>query len=554
MPHLGKLTSLIALLGLCWSSARLEAQQPEDEFGEDITSAVNRGIKFLRQSQAPDGTWQHAGPRGEKDVGTTAFCALALLESGVDRDDPAVQKAAAVVRSRAKDLTDTYAIATTAVFLDRIGSGEDAHVILLGKKLVQGQHPTGGWSGHCPPQVGEVEDNHHASFAVLALWIARRNAEGPHKKTFEDALLRAEKRFRETQHTDGGWGRRSGQGPNNPSTPAMTCAGLLGLAINYKEERVREAVFTNYPVDPSTYRREPKVDPQIRQAREYLGKHLAQPFQLGHDAFLFFWAVERVCMMYGHPRLSGINWYSWGARNLLQLQKPSGAWEGDADTGLHCGTALALLFLHTSVWGGDIASAPMVGPLWQGPPGEARSFKMELSSGVSTERLKVILAQLEGKHGGEYTQELAASIPVVRPEIREQVQLALRRRVQRMTTDTLSAYLGGQDRELRLASLQAIPQKMRLATQRRWGQMLNDAVAAYFASKNKRLQGFCGLESIGPREELEPEALVPDLIPLLDDRDPRITAAALAMLKQLSGKDFGRDQKAWQKWWDNSKE
>ena len=68
MSHLGKLTSLIALVSLCWAATRLAAHQPENEFGEEINKAVERGVAFLRKSQAQDGTWQHSGPRGDKDI------------------------------------------------------------------------------------------------------------------------------------------------------------------------------------------------------------------------------------------------------------------------------------------------------------------------------------------------------------------------------------------------------------------------------------------------------------------------------------------------------
>jgi hypothetical protein len=56
---------------------------------------------------------------------------------------------------------------------------------------------------------------------------------------------------------------------------------------------------------------------------------------------------------------------------------------------------------------------------------------------------------------------------------------------------------------------------------------------------------------------------VPDLIPLLEDREPIVERAAHAALKSLSGKDFGPEANAsrqdtanavaaWKGWWEKS--
>jgi hypothetical protein len=513
MSLLGKLTALIALLGLCWSATSFAAHQPEDEFREDITNAVNRGVAFLRKSQAQDGTWRHDGPRGDKEIGTTAFCGLALLESGEDIDDPALQKAAATVRSRAMELTDTQAIAMALYFLDRSSRGrEDATVILLGKKLLQGQHPSGGWGGHCPLLAGETEDNYHTLFAVLGLWIARRNG-----LNADDALQRAEKRFRDNQQPGSGWGYQFGAGKDTNPTPAMTCAGMMSLAFGFATRyKPREDAADTEPKQ----RPQPnlKEDAQVVAGRDFIAKHLTQPFQPGRYSFLFFWSVERVSMVYGYAHYNGIDWYHWGARNLLKLQQPNGSWEGDAETGPNGGTALALLTLRKSHLLGQIYDFPkdLVGPLREGTPGEALAFQKELRTGVSAERFREVLALLQNTRGSEYTHALVESIPAVRPELQDKVRLALQQRLHHRSTDTLGAYLGSEGKELRLACLKAV---------------------LHLAADKETLVSY-GLVDLAPH-----------IIFLLNDREPQIAAAALETLKKLSGKDFGRDPAAWQKWW-----
>jgi hypothetical protein len=80
-----------------------------------------------------------------------------------------------------------------------------------------------------------MSDNSNTQFAILGLWTARR-----YGVPVEDALRRIEDRFRRTQNPDdGGWGYRMLVNPNAPkgniftprSSAAMTCAGLLGLAM-----------------------------------------------------------------------------------------------------------------------------------------------------------------------------------------------------------------------------------------------------------------------------------------------------------------------------------
>src|SRR5262249_28735640 len=86
-----------------------------------------------------------------------------------------------------------------------------------------------------PDLDARLPDNSNTQFAILALWTARR-----YGVPVEDALARVEKRFRGSQNADGGWGYQIIVGAKTPflnsisaSTAAMTCAGLLGLAMHH---------------------------------------------------------------------------------------------------------------------------------------------------------------------------------------------------------------------------------------------------------------------------------------------------------------------------------
>src|SRR5262249_45899420 len=83
------------------------------------------------------------------------------------------------------------------------------------------------------PHPGDhIDDNSNTQFAILALWVGRR-----HGMPVDQALARVDMRFRTSQNADGGWGYRytahTGRPGKGNSTPTMTCAGLLGLAVSH---------------------------------------------------------------------------------------------------------------------------------------------------------------------------------------------------------------------------------------------------------------------------------------------------------------------------------
>src|SRR5262249_32009610 len=115
---------------------------------EAIQQAVDRGVAYLRGMQGPDGTWP-----GDQ-IGATALCGLALLESGVKADDPALEKAARAVREQSVALNKAYSLALAIMFLDRLGDPADAELIdSMAVRLLAGQDPQmGGWTYLCPGQ------------------------------------------------------------------------------------------------------------------------------------------------------------------------------------------------------------------------------------------------------------------------------------------------------------------------------------------------------------------------------------------------------------------
>jgi hypothetical protein len=91
-------------------------------------------------------------PVGKHTLGPTALAALTLLECGVAKDDPAIQRAAAVVRAQAANVPWTYDMSLAVLFLDRLGETDRdrALIRMLAARVIAGQNEFGGWTYECP--------------------------------------------------------------------------------------------------------------------------------------------------------------------------------------------------------------------------------------------------------------------------------------------------------------------------------------------------------------------------------------------------------------------
>src|SRR5206468_2612465 len=108
------------------------------------------------------------------------------------------------------------------------------------------------------PSAVTTDDNSNTQFAILGLWVAQR-----HGLPVAKALARVEARFRNSQNFDGGWGYTPGNGVG--SSTAMTCAGLLGLAVGVGvREKQRAEAQKDDDKDEPPQRGRVKNDPVIR--------------------------------------------------------------------------------------------------------------------------------------------------------------------------------------------------------------------------------------------------------------------------------------------------
>jgi hypothetical protein len=118
---------------------------------QQVNKAIDKGVQYLKKTQNAAGGW---GPR----VGLVALPGLTLLECGVPAEDSHVQKAAQHIRRAIPRLDQTYDLALSILFLDRLGDPGDKKLIqTCALRLVAGQTPAGGWHYVCPNLTSEEE-------------------------------------------------------------------------------------------------------------------------------------------------------------------------------------------------------------------------------------------------------------------------------------------------------------------------------------------------------------------------------------------------------------
>jgi hypothetical protein len=609
-----------------------------------IDRAVDRGATYLKSIQGQDGTWTYSP---SPQIGATALCGLALVESGAKPDDPAVQKAAKAVREASIPLTRTYSLALSIMFLDRLGDPADAELIeSMAVRLLAGQDPaTGGWTYECPPLAdtevrrlqgslqqrrelvareappeaperrataqdlpkeiqeqlrlinrqagtftGQGTDNSNTQFAVLALWIARRKG-----IPVEGTLQRIDARFRPTQRPDGGWSYelptpgRGGPPPGTPaaammanlpgmgSTGAMTCAGLLGLALSHGS--AMETTLRTSPVAGVAPARkaaqDPGKDPAIRNGLVFLGKVVGKPFeeidrrgmmrppqavappngfpnapgggpgaQGGGRGYYFLFSLERMAVAYGLDTIGDKNWYDWGSDILLKNQNRDGSWTGDyAESGSD--TCFAILFLRRANLAKDL-STTLLGQVKD--PGQHQLRAVEdVDKGVGARP-----APDAGQAPGN-PKEARPAAPVdpevarlsdelvkAEPGRQEQALEALRDGKGAVYTDALAHAIHRLDGAIKGKARDALADRLT----RMKSATLADKLRDDDAEVRRAAALACAMK--------DDRANAPRLIELLQDPDPAAARAARAALKTLAGQDLGPEPASWKDWWSKN--
>ena len=328
----------IVLVVLCLvGEARGQTQAPADQ---EIAQAIAKGVEFLKEAQGDSGEWRYP-EQPQHSLGMTALAGLALLENGIARDARSLSKAREIVATLARESNQTYDLALAILFLARCQQTRTGQRRLADS--VAGA-TAGAWRpwrdlglfgspGRGGADIGIAEARGAAaaagrreSIAISAAaattptrssrcWVSGRPA--------GTGLIRTQVSNRSTgifvrpSLRDGRWGYK----PNMQGSEAMSCAGLMGLAIaasrpSLAERQTARARGAALAADPAFQAALRAVGQDARRA----GKH---------SDIYYLWSLERVCVALGLRSLDGFDWYAHGARVLLDRQESDGGWPHD---------------------------------------------------------------------------------------------------------------------------------------------------------------------------------------------------------------------------------
>jgi hypothetical protein len=445
------------------------------------------------------------------------------------------------------------------------------------------------------------DDNSNTQFAILGLWVSRR-----HGLPVDAALGRTERYFRRTQNADAGWGYLPGQGPGpglgTTSTPPMTCAGLLGLALGYGAtgEAVLRTATTkaagNVPAKGSG--RNPENDRAVKAGLALLatavgvptGKkfgprlplglrpEVLDPVPRGTLDYYFLWSLERVAVIYDLKTLGKKDWYAWGAELLLEHQDAAGSWTGRYAQG-GVDTCFALLFLRRANPASDLTNA-LRGRLREAGDVQLRAggFNQDKTKPTSSATGTAASTSPDGANLTKPTVSQPEVKPVALPTTppagpgdrtpeRRQLTESLVSATAARQPAVLTALVESKGAVYTDALAAAIPkltgeakQKARDGLAKRLARMTVPTLRDKFKDTDVEVRRAAALavELKGERR------LIPDLIGLLDDTERPVSRAAQAALKEMTRQDFGPPAQAapaeraqavarWKAWWATQK-
>lgn len=310
---------------------------------EQVEDSIKLGVKYLRRQQHPKkGSWQ-----AYSIFDTTSLCTLALLNSGVPVEDPAIQNALSFLRE-AGNPEMTYTTALQTMVFATAEPARDRLLIERNVKWLEAVQVTGGDSdgGWGYSEKRSEADPSNTQFALLALYEAQQAGVAVREQVWRRSLNYWQAR----QRADGSWGYKPEQSPSG----SMTCAGLASLMICSGSLSAGDAMVKDGRVFCCNNATE---NEELARGLRWIARHYsvrANPGVSGTGAartshyFYYMYGLERVGRLSGRRFFEKHDWYREGAERIISLQdRTSGYWIGIGigETNREIATALSLLFL-----------------------------------------------------------------------------------------------------------------------------------------------------------------------------------------------------------------
>lgn len=321
------MTSLLVSLTLAVTAPVPKDDKADREFREKVDFARLKAVRFLREKQNENGSWDGLTP-GQVTIlkgGETALVVLALLEAGVPANDPAVAKAVAFLLPLKPERT--YVVSLRLQVLAHVDAKKYAKEIqadadwLLDTAIVKDKKLQ-GWS--YPGNT--IGDNSNTHFAVMGLHAAAQAG----AKVDPEIWKKVREYFAATQRPNGGWTYLNTG--DSQTTRSMTTAALLALAVAVKYDKQAKG-----------------PDPAFEDGMAALLDGKLGPGKVA--AYDLFTTAELGRALGSTEFKTGKlakAWYREGVEELLGSQDQRGAWT--SDRGIYqkmpvFGTACGLFFL-----------------------------------------------------------------------------------------------------------------------------------------------------------------------------------------------------------------
>ena len=328
-------TVLILLCAvLVAANARIARAELEPE---EVRSAIDRGVEYLKNEQGRNGNWpDYGGFAG----GVSALCTLALINSGVPIDDEKLQKALSYLRGLKPD--KTYSVALQLMALAAAEPKKDLLILRRNAKVLEDTQIKGGPNAGAWSYPGTGGDNSNSQFALLGLHEAERVGVPVSPKTWRLAL----DYWTKSQNPDGSWGYTPGDG----GAGSMTCAGIASVIIASDALSKGDAEYSGGRVKCCG---EQLPNEAVDRGLEWLARNFTvnrNPATGGRQSWVLYYlyGVERTGRMTARRFIGDHDWYREGAEKLVRDQvRFANFWKGAglAEDNPHVGTSLALLFL-----------------------------------------------------------------------------------------------------------------------------------------------------------------------------------------------------------------
>jgi hypothetical protein len=246
-PGVYALCLTFAILGMAAGPLQAQDQPKPAEFSDQaVAVAIEKGVAYLWSQQAADGSWgaNFAG----YTMGPTALVTYALLEAGVNPQDPRMAKTLKLLET----MTDpalgadgtysgsmagfkTYSLGLRCnVWLSAMKSSKEYEKLLrrdvdyLMKSTADGSYWYDINGTPTPTMVAGVVqwDNSNSQYGLLGVWAGAQGGLEIPRKYWELVM----KHWFDTQCSDGGW-TYNGSSPTGTATMTAAGGGASGLGV-----------------------------------------------------------------------------------------------------------------------------------------------------------------------------------------------------------------------------------------------------------------------------------------------------------------------------------